>query len=61
MKLIAYAKLLNRKIKSAHNKAKNPFLDSDIMYNPFNRSIYNTLVWVEPDENQPTRFDNKKD
>lgn len=60
MRLIAYAKLLNKKINSAHKKAKSPFIDSDFLYNPFNNAIYNTLVWVEPDENQPTRFDNKK-
>lgn len=57
MKLLAYAKLLNKKINSANIKAKNPFTDFNT--NPFNRPIYNTLVWVEPDENQPTRFDYK--
>lgn len=50
MKLLAYAKLLNRKINSAHNKAKNPFFDYGAHLNPFNRPIYNTLVWVEEDE-----------
>lgn len=59
MKLIAYAKLLNKKINSAHKKAKNPFMNANLSYNPFRRSIYNTLVWIEPDENQPSRFDNK--
>ena len=59
MKLIAYAKLLNRKINSAHNKAKNPFLDYSSSYNPFNGPIYNTLVWIEPDETQPSRFDDR--
>lgn len=61
MKLIAYAKLLNRKINSANKKAKNPFVDSDSFYNPFSRSMYNTLVWIEPDEIQPTRFNNNND
>lgn len=50
MRLIAYAKLLNRKINSAHKKAKNPFMSSDVPCNPFNRFMSNTLVWVEPDE-----------
>lgn len=59
MKLIAYAKLLIKKINSAHRKAKNPFTDNDLMYNPFGRSMYNTLVWIEADENHPTRFKNK--
>lgn len=59
MKLIAYAKLLNRKINSAHKKAKNPFTDINFMHNPFNGSTYNTLVWIEADENQPTRFNSK--
>lgn len=55
MKLLAYAKLLNRKINSANRKAHNPFLDNDISYNPFNRPIYNTLVWIEPDELKPNK------
>lgn len=57
MKLIAYIKLLNKKINSLHNKAKNPFTDTNFSYNPFGKSMYNTLVWIEPDENQPSRFD----
>lgn len=61
MKLIAYAKLLNKRINSAHKKAKNPFIDADLYYNPFYRSMYNTLVWIEPDENHPTRFNNNND
>lgn len=48
MKLLAYARLLTRKINSAHNKAKNPFIDYGS--NPFNKPIYNTLVWVESDD-----------
>lgn len=52
MKLIAYAKLLNRKINSIDKKAKNPFLDYNAPLNPFRRPIYNTLVWVEEDENK---------
>lgn len=59
MKLIAYARLLSRKINLAHLKAKNPFTDGELMHNPFNRSIYSTLVWVEPDENFPERFNHK--
>lgn len=58
MRLIAYAKLLNRKINSAHKKAQNPFVDANLSYNPFNKYMYNTLVWIEADETQPTRFDN---
>jgi len=50
MKLLAYVRLLARKINSAHNKAKNPFMDFST--NPFNRPIYNTLVWVEPEEDE---------
>lgn len=60
MKLIAYAKLLNKKINSANKKAKNPFTDAGLVNNPFSRSFYNTLVWIEADENQPTRFSDKK-
>lgn len=48
MKLLAYAKLLNRKIKSLNNAAKNPYLEYDS--NPFCRKYYNTLVWVEAEE-----------
>jgi len=50
MKLLAYARLLNRKINSANSKARNPFLDYSMSYNPFVRPIYNTMVWVESDE-----------
>lgn len=50
MRFVAYAKLLNRKINSANNKAKNPFIDYNSSVNPFNRPFYNTLVWVENDE-----------
>lgn len=50
MKLLAYARLLNSKIKSANNMAQNPFINKTYFPNPFNRPIYNTLVWVEPDE-----------
>lgn len=59
MKLLAYAKLLNKKINSAHTKAQNPFLDYSSSHNPFNGPIYNTLIWIESDENQPSRFDDK--
>ena len=56
MKFVAFAKLLNRKINSAHKKAINPFLDYTSSYNPFNRPINNTLVWVEQDENLPEQY-----
>ena len=53
MNLLAYARLLNRKINSAHNKATNPFMDRGLSsYNPFMRPIYTTLVWVETDEDE---------
>lgn len=58
MKLLAYAKLLNRKINSANLKARNPFLDSST-YNPFNGPMYNTFVWIDADETLPSRFDRK--
>ena len=50
MRLVAYAKLLSRKINSANNKAKNPFIGTSMFPNPFSRPFYNTLVWVEPDD-----------
>jgi hypothetical protein len=59
MRLLAYTKLLNRKINSANNKAKNPFLDYNSSYNPFSRPIYNTLVWIESDENLTNEFGDK--
>lgn len=59
MKLLAYTKLLNKKINSANNKAKNPFIDYQSTYNPFSRPIYNTLVWIETDEDIPEEFKNK--
>ena len=59
MKLLAYAKLLNRKIKSANSKAQNPFIDYENSLIPFSRPLYSTLVWVEPNEEFPSEF--KKD
>jgi hypothetical protein len=50
MKLIAYAKLLNKKINSANNKARNPFMSYHDPLNPFIKPLYNTLVWIEDDE-----------
>ncbi len=55
MRLLAYAKLLNKKINSANSKAKNPFLDYSVQ-NPFKAPLYNTLVWVEPDDDK--KFNN---
>ena len=54
MRLLAYAKLLNKKVNSAHKKAKNPFLDWDDSLNPFKRKIYNTLVWIEESDKKQT-------
>lgn len=56
MKLLAYAKLLNKKINSANNKAKNPFVDYNSLLNPFKQPIYNTLVWIESDEEPISRI-----
>lgn len=50
MRLVAYAKLLRRKITAADKKAKNPFMDYDCSLNPFSKPFYSTLVWVEPDD-----------
>ena len=61
MRLLAYAKLLSRKINSVNNKAKNPFLDYNAPLNPFSRPIYNTLVWIEDDEKQKERFLDKQE
>jgi hypothetical protein len=52
MKLLAFAKLLNRKINTMDKKAVNPFLDYNDSLNPFCRPMYNTLVWVESDKNE---------
>ncbi len=57
MRLLAYAKLLTRKINSAHKKAKNPFIE--FSSNPFKDPIYNTLVWIEQDENPYQKNINK--
>lgn len=56
MNLTAYTKLLRKKINMAHKMAKNPFVDSSWSYNPFNRPMYTTVVWIEPDENVPNDF-----
>ncbi len=57
MRLLAYAKLLTRKINSAHRKATNPFMD--FSSNPFKSPIYNTMVWIEQDENPYQKNINK--
>lgn len=57
MKLLAYARLINKKINSANRKAKNPFID--FSSNPFNRPFYNTLVWIENEEEN--KIDNNND
>jgi len=58
MNLVTFARLLHRKINSAHRKAKNPFIDSRVL-NPFNRPIYTTFVWIEADDEDPKSFNNK--
>lgn len=58
MNLVAFARLLHKKINSAHQKASNPFTDSSIT-NPFNRPIYRTFVWVESEEEKPDEFKGK--
>lgn len=50
MNLVAYARLIHKKINSAHRKAKNPFFNAGMSYNPFARPVYNTVVWVEQEE-----------
>lgn len=59
MRLVAFAKLLNKKINSANNKARNPFLDYNASLNPFHKPIYSTLVWVEDDDNFNKNFDRR--
>ena len=59
MRLVAYAKLLSKKINSANNKAKNPFIGTNLFSNPFSRPFYNTLVWVEPDDETEKTNENK--
>ncbi|HNW25848.1 MAG TPA: hypothetical protein PKI94_03565 [Candidatus Gastranaerophilaceae bacterium] len=60
MNLVAYARLLHRKINSAHKKAKNPFIDASAACNPFYKPIYTTLVWVEPDDEEINEFNRKQ-
>lgn len=60
VKLFAFVKLLARKINSASTKAQNPFVDCDSEYNPFCRPIYNTLVWIEANDDYPNEFDNHR-
>lgn len=50
MNILAYVRLINRKINSAHNKAKNPFTDGNMTSNPFSRPLSNTLVWIEAED-----------
>lgn len=56
MNIVAYARLIHKKINSAHRKAQNPFVDSNLSSNPFGRPIYTTLVWVESDDDAPDKF-----
>lgn len=57
MRLLAYAKLINQKINAANKKAKNPFMDYSMSYNPFIKPIYNTMVWIESDDEERSRSD----
>lgn len=62
MNILAYVRLINRKINSAHNKAQNPFTDGSFTSNPFSRPLNHTLVWIEADEQMeetPNSFINK--
>lgn len=59
MRLLAYVRLLNRKINSANNKAQNPFLDYNASLNPFHRPFYNTMVWVENEKDSTPKIDDK--
>lgn len=56
MNIFAYARLIHKKVNSAHRKAKNPFIDSDLSCNPFIQPMYSTLVWIEPDDDVPNKF-----
>lgn len=59
MNVVAFARLLHRKINAAHKKANNPFVDANFI-NPFDRPMYRTFVWVEADDDYPKSFDNRK-
>lgn len=62
MNILAYVRLINRKINSAHSKAYNPFTDGSLTSNPFSRPLTNTLVWIEADDQSqetPNSFVNK--
>lgn len=62
MNILAYVRLINRKITSAHNKAHNPFTDGSMSSNPFSRPFSNTLVWVETEDqlqHSPNSFTHK--
>lgn len=56
MKLVAFARLIHRKINSANRKARNPFIDTSFSYNPFTHPYNTTLVWIEPDDTMPNQF-----
>lgn len=56
MNLVAYARLLHKKINSAHKQAQNPFVDCNSSYNPFAKPIYTTLVWVESDDDDKREY-----
>lgn len=60
MNLAAYARLLHRKINSAHKKAKNPFINADYTKVFFYKPVYTTLVWIEPDDENINEFDKKR-
>ncbi len=42
-----YVKKVNKKVRKADKKAKNPFLEHSFAYNPFMSAIEQTYIWVE--------------
>lgn len=52
MNLIDFYKFVIMKIQSFHEKARNPFIEKDYGYNPFESVFTRTYVWIEKQKDQ---------
>lgn len=52
MNIIDFYKLVKMEIKSFNDRAKNPFIEKDYGYNPFESVFTRTHVWIEKQNDQ---------
>ncbi len=52
MNIQEYLNNLREKVRKYDKDAKNPFLESQSVTNPFRESFSQTYIWVETDEEE---------